>query len=776
MNRFLFIMLTTGLSLATSTAQSQTPEMMVLYSQSVFGLKENSILSDRPLKEKLETRYIGDTSKPGKKNKSTTAQDYNSTRSNKSNYVVIINIGNNTVAISTAQDFNTTRSNRQNSNYQMGITGNSGNNSGNSNDSVPKKNYAQDFNTTRSNRQNSNYQMGIIGNSGNNSGNSNDSVPKKNYAQDFNTTRSNRQNSNYQMGIIGNSGNNSGNNNDSVPQKNYAQDFNTTRSNRQNSNYQMGIIENSGNNSGNNNDSVPQNNYAQDFNTTRSNRQNSNYNQKIVINVGENSPSNKGQSNLRIGQGDGTEVIDEWSTKVIVVNLNDSGVTQSFRKLRTPPTESYNPWEMDDPVEGTVMNPLFESPGNSGDNPMFESASANAIIINIDNSSPNSKDSLPGRQEYGDYNSTRSNKANCVVIINVHNNGQNNNDSIPSRQEAQDYNSSRSNKTYPRLKNPLYHNKGNSGSNPMYEGTNKNGISEKHYLIANNVILVIREMDPNKNANQEKGSPLYGGENTERENPLFEGGHAFTGNNGGDSSQNPGKQPSRQEAQDYNSTRSNKCNCFSIEGGFANGNSNHTGNGWNIEMENQIPISKRLKMAFSAGYAALQFKYKGSQHLSEEYVQNMKESIRNNKWSLMTLSAGPVLQLGKGKLTTDLYGKAGITFIQVPDQFVGIPDNEGTVTKETGAAKFAGSTTALSFQAGVQFNYAISRRIDIFLNPNFFSSAGKIITYKEKDASKALNDGKTFDYKAFLSLPYETKQEQLSMLGVNAGLKFRFCR
>jgi hypothetical protein len=49
----------------------------------------------------------------------------------------------------------------------------------------------------------------------------------------------------------------------------------------------------------------------------------------------------------------------------------------AWRALREPPTESYNPWEMDDAVEGTVMNPLFEASGNSGDNPMFEGASKN---------------------------------------------------------------------------------------------------------------------------------------------------------------------------------------------------------------------------------------------------------------------------------------------------------------------------------------------------------------------------------------------------------------
>jgi hypothetical protein len=44
----------------------------------------------------------------------------------------------------------------------------------------------------------------------------------------------------------------------------------------------------------------------------------------------------------------------------------------AWRALRTPPTESYNPWALDDANEGAVSNPLFEERGASGTNPMFE--------------------------------------------------------------------------------------------------------------------------------------------------------------------------------------------------------------------------------------------------------------------------------------------------------------------------------------------------------------------------------------------------------------------
>lgn len=210
--------------------------------------------------------------------------------------------------------------------------------------------------------------------------------------------------------------------------------------------------------------------------------------------------------------------------------------------------------------------------------------------------------------------------------------------------------------------------------------------------------------------------------------------------------------------------------------GIANGNSDHTGSGWNIELGNRFSIINHLFVDISAGYASLNFEYEGSVFLSEEYVQNMKRSIQNNNWNMMTFSAGPALQLGSGRFNADVYVKPGITFIQSPDQFIGVPGSEGKVTDETGVAKFSGSATAFSIQTGININYAVSKKIDFFLNPNFFSTIGKNISYQEKDASKALLDDKSFDYKVFMTLPYETKYEQIRALGVSAGLRINLCR
>lgn len=46
----------------------------------------------------------------------------------------------------------------------------------------------------------------------------------------------------------------------------------------------------------------------------------------------------------------------------------------------------------------------------------------------------------------------------------------------------------------------------------------------------------------------------------------------------------------------------------------------------------------------------------------------------------------------------------------------------------------------------------------------------------EKDASGAVQDGETFDYKIFLDLPYEKKAERLQSVNLSAGISISFCK
>ena len=77
---------------------------------------------------------------------------------------------------------------------------------------------------------------------------------------------------------------------------------------------------------------------------------------------------------------------DHKKTKMVIINDNDddmyaardagSGLATGRRKAAS---ESYDPWNTGDSDEGVVVNPLYESSGTSGVNPMFEGKSALSV-------------------------------------------------------------------------------------------------------------------------------------------------------------------------------------------------------------------------------------------------------------------------------------------------------------------------------------------------------------------------------------------------------------
>ncbi|MCO5235016.1 MAG: hypothetical protein M9933_02005 [Chitinophagaceae bacterium] len=346
------------------------------------------------------------------------------------------------------------------------------------------------------------------------------------------------------------------------------------------------------------------------------------------------------------------------------------------------------------------------------------------IATDTGNSNPANADSVPKRQEAQDFNTTRSNRQNsnynAGIATDTGNNNPANADSVPKRQEAQDFNTTRSNR-----------------------------------------------QNSNYNAGIATG--------TGNSNPA-----------------NADSVPKRQEAQDFNTTRSNRQNSnynagiitnpgnnncieFNIDAGLSEGRNVHAGSGFRAAVELTKSITQNIRVSAGVTYYSLKLSYDSSPDLPKYYVENMENSVGSPRWSLITLNAGPVIRFGKSKLYADLYGKVGVSFIKIPKQIVGITGRSGKVDDETGVAKFSGNKTAPSLQTGIHISYAISRNTSVFIHPQFFTTLGSSASYLEKDATKALVDGKTFDYKTFMALPFEKKTTSLQAIAIGAGVKIYLC-
>ncbi|MCO6497208.1 MAG: hypothetical protein J5I50_06050 [Chitinophagaceae bacterium] len=83
------------------------------------------------------------------------------------------------------------------------------------------------------------------------------------------------------------------------------------------------------------------------------------------------SKGNAGWDVSKAGKGNNpvtyTKILqDGRMIQMVFACVEDAAQYAQARKLRTPPTESYSPWEMDGESEGTVLNPIFESVNSTG--------------------------------------------------------------------------------------------------------------------------------------------------------------------------------------------------------------------------------------------------------------------------------------------------------------------------------------------------------------------------------------------------------------------------
>ncbi len=402
------------------------------------------------------------------------------------------------------------------------------------------------------------------------------------------------------------------------------------------------------------------------------------------------------------------------------------------------------------------------------------------------NGNANSKDSISAKQEAQDFNTTRSNRQNSALVINVGSNGDI--DILPNPQQAQDFNTTRSNRQNSNYQAGLVTNNGNANSKDSISAKQEAQDLNTTRSNRQNSALVINvgsngDIDILPSPQQAQD---FNTTRSNRQNSNYQAG--LVTNNGNANSKD--SISAKQEAQDFNTTRSNRQNSnyqagivtnngnanskadgLLIQGGFSSGNSRHTGNGWSTALGYQYPISQIFKLEAGVSFSSVKFEYNASAVLPVKYLEAMEASIQDNAWRVVTVNLGPAIQIRRNQFGAEWYGKAGVSFIHTPNQFIGTPDAGDNVSDLTGVAKFGGNTTNVSLQTGVRLHYAVDRRLSIFLNPHYFTTLGSKLSYTEKNAVKALEQNGDFNLDTFAALPFEKRFMQLSIIGLNAGIK-----
>ncbi|MEO9022339.1 MAG: hypothetical protein ABI237_13215 [Ginsengibacter sp.] len=220
-------------------------------------------------------------------------------------------------------------------------------------------------------------------------------------------------------------------------------------------------------------------------------------------------------------------------------------------------------------------------------------------------------------------------------------------------------------------------------------------------------------------------------------------------------------------AQDYNSSRSNKAGIIvSVGMAFPDKNS-YMKNGWVFNAGYHIPVKNNFSIEVGIDFWSNRFSYSPSSLFPKEYKNAIEESINNKRWNNLTLSAGPSLMIGKGKYNVTIYTKAAVMFTKIPPQTIG-GDNPGAV--------FEGDKTSVAFNPGLRLNYSMNSQLRLFINPEFLTSLNKKILYREKNILKATDADGKFNPDTYNSLPLTKKYMGIHPFGMSAGIKINLSK
>ncbi len=96
---------------------------------------------------------------------------------------------------------------------------------------------------------------------------------------------------------------------------------------------------------------------------------------------------------------------------------------------------------------------------------------------------------------------------------------------------------------------------------------------------------------------------------------------------------------------------------------------------------------------------------------------------QKGNWSTSTLTFGPTYKIGSKKLSAEIYSKAGVSYTKSPNYDAVLSSSSISKSILTLPEQ---ERTSFGLTSGIRFNYNISDKLSLFLNPQYVYSASKV--------------------------------------------------
>ncbi len=186
--------------------------------------------------------------------------------------------------------------------------------------------------------------------------------------------------------------------------------------------------------------------------------------------------------------------------------------------------------------------------------------------------------------------------------------------------------------------------------------------------------------------------------------------------------------------------------------------------------ENGIVIGTSIDYYFwkKLGFG-LDFNYQNNIYTFPYSIPNVSSPFsltqtENGNWNTSTFTLGPTYRIGHKKFTAEIYSKAGISYTKSPKNIIVLSDNGFSKSIFNLPSQ---ERTSFGLTSGIRFNYKISDRFSLFINPQYVFSTAKV-DYCNCGIENSSNPDDLINAQS-------TKETiKPSYFNLNAGLNFSF--
>ncbi|ANW95607.1 hypothetical protein AXE80_04645 [Wenyingzhuangia fucanilytica] len=179
---------------------------------------------------------------------------------------------------------------------------------------------------------------------------------------------------------------------------------------------------------------------------------------------------------------------------------------------------------------------------------------------------------------------------------------------------------------------------------------------------------------------------------------------------------------------------------------------NFADNGFNSALMINKQFCDKLSIGLNTNYNSLPIK--------------SRYGVSNKKWNSTSINIGPQYNIGGKKFSAGLYGRLGLSFVNIPEINDFYPNTDAVTTNFEKT-----NTTNLNARVGINIGIKICNGLSFYLASEYSTNLNGDINYGTRDLSKAETPTGDIDPDLASTIPFKNQSFSFSSLNVNFGMR-----